>query len=150
MISDTTSIRIAQPAEEVFTFVANPKNLDRWSFGTWQIHIDETGLVRGTSIKDGSQTYVRIAPHPDELLIDYFVGAEADALQPRIFIRIARGDVFGAPNDACLLMMTALRTTGMDSARWEALKATHAVEVDLIRAAVETGYDHRTAKKGQI
>lgn len=143
MTSHTATIRIDLPAEDVFAFVTDPHNLDRWTFGTWQIEVDETGLVHGRSIKDGASILVRIAPHAEQLLVDYFVGTDADALLPRIFIRIARGEAFGAPPDTSMLMMTGIRATGMDDERWASLTAMHLVEVDLIKAAVETGYDHR-------
>ncbi len=144
MTSHTASIRIDRPAEEAFAFVSDPHNLDRWTFGTWHIDVDATGLVHGKSIKDGASILVRIAAHPEQLLVDYLVGTEPQALLPRIFIRIARGEAFGAPPQTCLLLMTGLRATGMDDERWASLSAMHMVEVDLIKAAVETGYDHRT------
>lgn len=143
MTSHTASIRIDRPAEEVFAFVTDPHNLDRWTFGTWHIEVDDTGLVHGKSIKDGASILVRIAAHPEQMLVDYFVGTDADALLPRIFIRIARGEAFGAPSDTCMVIMTGLRAAGMDDDRWASLTAMHLVEVDLIKAAVETGYDHR-------
>jgi hypothetical protein len=39
--------------------------------------------------------------------------------------------------------MTGLRTRDMDDLRWNSLIAAHVVELDLIKSAIETGYDHR-------
>ena len=143
MDTDTAFTRIARPANEVLEFVANPQNLSLWSFGTWAVDIDATGLVRGASIKDGSVTFVRIDPHHELGLVDYHIGPDADELQPRIFIRVVAGPVFGGGENECGLTMTALRSAGMADARWNGLINTHAFEVDLIRSALETGYDHR-------
>ncbi len=144
MNSDTAFTRIARPAGQVFAFLADPENLSLWSFGTWHVEIDETGLIKGRSIKDGSVAYVRIHLHPETLLVDYLIGSDPAHLTPRIFIRLAEGPDFGGHTGECALMMTALRTVGMDDDRWASLKSTHAVEVGLIKSAVETGYDHRT------
>ena len=98
----------------------------------------------GRSRVVGAQVLVRIESHPARLLIDYQCGPSADDLQPRIFVRITPGAVIGASGDSCLLTMTALRTDGMDDVRWKRLTAAHALEVELIKSTLETGFDHRT------
>ena len=143
MSADTAFARIQRPADEVLDFIAKPENLSLWSFGTWSVEIDDTGLISGKSIKDGAPILVRIRPHPDQLLVDYLIGTSPDALQPRIFIRVLPGSVMGGSDDECALMMTALRSDGMEDDRWAGLKATHAFEVSLLKSAIETGYDHR-------
>ncbi len=145
MSCDTAFVRIDRPAHTVFDFVADPNNMSLWSFGTWSVEIDETGLIKGTSIKDGAPILVRIAPHRDQLLVDYLIGNDPDQLTARIFIRIMSGTSMGGHDRECGLMMTALRGDGMDDDRWNALKAAHAMEVGLIKSAIETGYDHRNA-----
>ena len=142
--ADTTSVRIDRPAEEVFAFMTDPGKMDLWSFGTWRVSVKSDGLVVGTAIYDGAQVFVRIEPHPARLLIDYQVGSAADNLQPRIFVRVTPGTVIGAAGDSCLLMITALRVDGMDDTRWNRLTRAHALEVELIKSLVETGFDHRT------
>lgn len=144
MSADTAFIRIAKPANAVFGFMADPDKLSLWSFGTWKTEIDaETGIIRGWSMKNGSEIRVRIVPHPDLGLIDYLIGSDPDHLVPRIFVRIVPGSVLGGADGECGLTMTALRTDDMDEARWTAMIATHAVELDLIKSAIETGFDHR-------
>ena len=143
MICDTASTRIECSAKLAFDFMSAPENMSLWSFGTWRARVEADGLVRGTSIKDGSPVCVRIVPDRATHLIDYHVGSDPDVLVPRIFVRIAQGSVLGGTDAQCLLMMTALRDEDMSNARWDALKRAHAFEVDLIKAALETGYDHR-------
>ena len=145
MSCDTAFTRIAKPADEVFAFMSDVNRLGSWALGSWNGTVDETGLIRARSIKDGSPICVRIEAHPEMRLIDYHVGSDPEHLVPRIFARIVEGSTFGAPNNECGLMMSALRTEDMDDARWELLIATHRVEVDMIRAMIESGYDHRSA-----
>lgn len=143
MTCDTATARIECSATAAFDFMSAPETMSLWSFGTWRAEVEADGLVRGTSIKDGSPVCVRIVPDRDAFLIDYHVGPDPDLLVPRIFVRIAKGSSFGGTDAQCLLMMTALRDEDMSNARWDALKRAHAFEVDLIKAALETGYDHR-------
>lgn len=141
MSADTAFIRIDRPVGDVFRFMADPQNLSLWSFGTWRIEVDHNGLVKGASIRDGSVIYVRIDPHPAQNLIDYHVGADPDALLPRVFVRVSPGSVFGGAG--CGLTMTAIRTEGMDDNRWRSLIASHVTELEIIKSHLETGYDHR-------
>ncbi|MCY3996831.1 MAG: hypothetical protein OXF07_11870 [Rhodobacter sp.] len=144
MSRGTAFIRVRRSEDEVFAFMADPEQMSLWSFGTWRAEIDDTGLVRGTSIRDGAVIYVRIEAHPEQWLIDYHVGTAPDTLSPRVFARVTPGDVFGDGLGAGLAL-TAIRTAEMDDARWDSLTATHRVELDIVKSALETGYDHRTA-----
>ncbi len=144
MSCNTAFIRVRRSVDDVFAFMADPANMSLWSFGTWRTEIDACGLVRGTSIKDGAVIYVRIEAHPEQRLIDYHVGAAPDSLSPRIFGRVTSEDVFGDGLGAGLAL-TVLRTAEMDDARWDILIATHRVELDIVKSALETGHDHRTA-----
>ena len=144
MSCDTALVRIDRREADVLAFMSDPEQMSLWSFGTWRTRIDPDGLVRGTSIKDGAPICVRIQPHPAQMLIDYHVGPAPETLSPRIFARVTPASVF-ADGGGCGLSLTVLRTAGMDDARWASLKATHVVELDIIKSALETGYDHRTA-----
>ncbi len=144
MSCDTAFIRVRRSADDVFAFMADPERMSLWSFGTWRTEIDDAGLVRGTSIKDGTVIYVRIEAHPEQRLIDYHVGAAPDILSPRVFGRVTPEDVFG-DDLGTGLALTVIRTAEMDDVRWDSLTATHRVELDIIKSALETGYDHRTS-----
>lgn len=143
MTCDTASVRIAKPADEVFAFMADPANLDLWSYGTWRIRVESDGLIRGTSIHNGGTIFLRIKAHPETRLIDYFLGSTPDDLDPRIFARVISGDAMGAAQDQAFLMLVALRSEGMNDERWQNLMTAHAFEVGLIKSVIETGFDHR-------
>ena len=144
MTCDTAFIRISRPADEVLAFMSDPRQMSLWSFGTWRTEIDASGLVRGVSIRDGAVIYARVEAHREQGLIDYHLGRVPDALLPRVFARVMSEEVFG-DGDGAGLAMTAFRAAGMDDARWDSLKAMHLVELDLIKSALETGFDHRSA-----
>ena len=144
MSCDTAFIRVKRSADEVFAFMADPANMSLWSLGTWRTEIDDTGLVRGTSIKDGAVIYVRIEAHPGQRLIDYHLGAAPGALSARVYGRVTSEDVFGDDLGAGLAL-TAFRPAEMDDARWHSLTAAHRVELDIVKSALETGHDHRAA-----
>ncbi len=144
MMCDTAFIRIRRSADDVFAFMSDPEQMSLWSFGTWRTEIDGSGLVRGASIRDGAVVYARVEAHQDQGLIDYHLGHSPDALVPRVYVRVTSEEVFGDGNGTGLAM-TAFRASGMDDARWNSLKTSHQVELDLIKSALESGYDHRSA-----
>jgi len=123
--------------------MADPNKLGQWALGAWNGTVDETGMIHANSLCDGAAIYVRVMPHPETALIDYLVGTLPDGLKPRIFARVVPGAVLGGADHECGLMMSALRTDDMNDARWASLIATHAVEIDLIKSAIESGYDPR-------
>ena len=144
--ADIKTAVIGKPAGEVFAFMADPHRLDLWSFGTWRVEVADDGLVKGTAIYDGSHTYVRIDAQPDRLLVDYAVGSAPDALSPRIYARVTPGDILGIDPGHAMLSIVALRTAGMDNERWQGLTNAHAFEAGLIKAILESGFDHRTLR----
>lgn len=74
------SIEISASVERTFAFMTDPKAMDRWSFGTWKTVLHEGGLVEGSSIFDGSVTWVRIDGDKVRGTIDYHLGKDRDAL----------------------------------------------------------------------
>lgn len=143
MSCDIVEARIACPVDKVFGFMSDPQKMDLWSFGTWKIDVARDGLVRGTSIMDGVPICVRIVPYADAGVIEYLIGATPDALVARIFARVVPASNAGGEAGHSILMMVALRDDAMEDTRWQGLKTAHAFEIGLIKAALESGYDHR-------
>lgn len=143
MLTDAQSIVVDKSAAEVFAFMADPANLDLWSFGTWKTTLFDDGLVEGTAIFDGSKIYLKIDPFEQRWLIDYWIGVNPDVLQPRIFVRITPAEVAGLADNSSVLTMTAIRSSAMVDERWQRLTASHTFELQLIKSLIETGYDHR-------
>ena len=137
--SHITSIIVKKPASEVFTFMADPAKLSKWSIGTWSTELLPDGLVLGTSLFDGSKGYVRIDPQPQRHSIDYHLGATPDALVPRIEVRVVPGPHLGVEDRISVLTFVAWRTATMDDDRWRRLTAAHELEVVLIKNLLESG-----------
>lgn len=133
------SIVIARAAAEVFAFMSDPAKLHRWSFGTWETEIAPDGLVTGTSIFDGTRTFVRIEPDAERLSIDYHLGTDAANLAPRIAVRIVPGGRLGLEAASAVLTFLAWRTAAMTDERWRRLTASHEFEAVLIKSLLENG-----------
>ncbi|MBM3547230.1 MAG: hypothetical protein FJX54_09760 [Alphaproteobacteria bacterium] len=131
------SIELAVAADRAFAFMSDPKAMDRWSFGTWKIVLHEGGLVEGSSIFDGSVTWVKIDADKSRGVIDYHLGKEASALTPRIMARVIPGERLDLGQDKCVLSMIAWRTKTMPDERWKRLVASHEFEMFLLKSLIE-------------
>ncbi len=137
--SHIASVAVGAAAGSVFTRMADEKNLHRWSFGTWKTEIAADGLVLGTSLFDGSRTYVRIDADRARLIIDYHLGADASKLVPRIQLRVVPGGHLGLGDDESVLTFIAWRSETMDDERWRRLTTSHEMEVMLVKSLIESG-----------
>lgn len=135
--SHITSVVVKRAATAVYAFMADPAKLPRWSFGTWHIEVVADGLVRGTSLFDGSQILVRIQGDPQQRRIDYYLGSDPQKLVPRIEVRVVPGEQLGLEPESCVLTFMAWRAEVMDDDRWRRLTASHEMEVMLIKALLE-------------
>ncbi len=141
----TASIDVAAPAEAAFAYLADPAKLDTWSFGTWKTELHEGGLVEGRAIFDGAVTWVRIDADAQRLSIDYHLGADRNALTPRISARIVPGERLGLDAGSCVVTFVAWRPRAMPDQRWRRLTASHEFEVFLVKALIERGEGDRKA-----
>lgn len=137
--SHITSIVVKKAADAVFSIMADPAKLQRWSFGTWETEIADDGLVSGTSIFDGARIFVRIDADAERLSIDYRLGTDPNRLVPRINVRIVPGPNLGLETESCVLSFIAWRAAGMDEDRWRRLTASHEFEVVLLKNLIENG-----------
>lgn len=137
--SHITSAVVNAPADGVFARMADVKNLHRWSFGTWKTEIGADGLVRGTSLFDGSNIHVRIDADEKRHIIDYHLGIDPQKLVPRIQLRVVPGTHVGLGDEQSVLTFIAWRSETMDDDRWRRLTAAHEMEVVLIKAMIESG-----------
>ena len=136
-IAHQSSIVIAREAAIVFQLMSDPSQLNRWSFGTWQTEILDDGLIQGTSIFDGARILVRIDADPARLSIDYHLGQTAEALVPRINVRIVPGPNLGLEAASSVLTFLAWRSAAMSDERWHRLTISHEFEAVLIKNLLE-------------
>ncbi|QIG52007.1 hypothetical protein G5V57_32490 [Nordella sp. HKS 07] len=137
--SHITSAVVKAEARSVFARMADAQKLHRWSFGTWKTEIGEDGLVRGTSLFDGSSIHLRIDAYETRHIIDYHLGVDPQKLVPRIQVRVVPGEHVGLDSGHSVLTFIAWRSEAMDDDRWRRLTASHEMEVMLIKAMIESG-----------
>lgn len=137
--SHIASIVVNRDADATFAFMADAKNLHRWSFGTWETRISADGLIEGKSLFDGSTAYVRIDADAGRRSVDFHIGLDPEKLAPRILVRVVPGLTVGLGEDTSVLTFIAWRSAAMDDDRWRRLTASHELEVVLIKSLLESG-----------
>jgi hypothetical protein len=136
--SHITSIVVNCPAPDLFARLSDPKNLHRWSFGTWKTELRGDGLIHGMSLFDGAGILVRIDKDETRLSIDYHLGPEPQKLVPRIQLRMVPGSHVGLGDDQSVLTFIAWRSEAMDDDRWRRLTAAHEMEAVLVKSLIES------------
>lgn len=135
-VGHAATVLVHVPSSTALRFLTDPVSLGRWSLGCMHTRQDEDGLVRGTSMFDGSESCTRIDADEARSLVDYHVGS-AGRLQPRISARVLPGEATGLPDTACYITLQAWRTPQMSEERWRRLCAAHDAEVWVIKALLE-------------
>ena len=123
--------------DDAFSYLSDAHRLGEWSLGCWETRVEASGLVRGTSLFDGTGTFVQVIPAPEQRTVDFAVGDDPGALVRRISARIVPGEDVGGPADSSLVVLTAWRTSSMDDARWQRLMVAHEAEILLLRHRIE-------------
>lgn len=125
------SVDCAAAPHAALAFLADGLRLGRWGLGSMDTVEVAPGLVRGTSLFDGSHSYIRPVADEASATVTYHVGSTPEALSPRI-----RASVQPGPR-GCTVSLHAQRAPGMDEARWQRLVRCHEVEILLIQAQLE-------------
>jgi hypothetical protein len=125
------------PAEAAFAFLADAAKVGTWTLGSWAARPVDDRVVRGTSLFDASEAYVRADADPTRLAVDFAIGDVRDELVPRITARVVPGPTLGLDKGQCVVTLLAWRTAAMSDERWQRLKASHDVEILLLRARIE-------------
>jgi hypothetical protein len=137
----SVGVEVNLPGESVFRYLSDPQKLGRWALGCFNTQsAGKEGLYKGTSLFDGSETWVRIETDAKRFIIDYHVG-DSDQQLPRISTRIMPGPTYGGNSSQCIVSMMAWRTKDMSDSRWHRLCATHDAEILLIQSQLESQAD---------
>jgi len=122
-------------AKQAFEYVADGIRQGEWTLGCWDREQIGDDLFRGRSLYDGQETYVRVLPRRELLLVDFEVGAAPEALVPRISVRVRpRGE------RACTVTLMAWRTPDQDDESWERVRDLHRAELHLIKGRLELAF----------
>jgi hypothetical protein len=127
---------VERSAADAFAFLSDPTTHGGWAIGSFAATEQPNGLMMGRSLIDGGETWVKIEPHPDLMIIDYSVGTP-DKLLPRISTRVIPGPVLALGPDQCMVTMTAWRPADMSDARWARVCVTHDAEILMIAGQIE-------------
>jgi hypothetical protein len=122
------------PVPQALAHLSEQAGMARWILGLWDCREVGEGLFAGASLFDGAQGFVRVVVDAARGEVDYWVGAEPQALARRIRATVLAGESLGHPAGTSLVTLEAWRTAGMDDARWARLQITHETEIELIRA----------------
>ena len=131
--SHSVSVLCSVPAQQALDFLADGLELGRWALGCWDTVPIGAGVVRGRSLFDGQESYVRPVADREHLSVTYHVGGSPDALRARIEAVVEPVGGSGS-SPACRIALRAQRGPDMDEARWMRLVRCHEVEVLLIQS----------------
>ncbi len=71
---------VSAGAQQAFEYMADGLKQGEWTFGSWNRRQLEERLFVGTSMFDGTETYIRIDPDPERLMIYYHLGPDPNFL----------------------------------------------------------------------
>ena len=135
-----SAIVVAVPAETAFAYLSDGLAQSDWALGSMKREQIGDQLFRGTSLFDGSETFVRISADESLLLVDYAVGPSLDQM-PRVnSARIVPGPLLGHPADSCVVTLMKWRTAGQSDALWERGCATFDTEIHMIKGRLELAF----------
>jgi hypothetical protein len=134
----TTVIEV--PAETAFAYLSDGLEQSDWALGSWNREQIGDQLFRGTSLFDGSETFVRITADPTWLIVDYAVGPSLEQM-PRVnSARIVPGPELGYPAGTCVVTLIKWRTPGQSDEQWQRGCVTFDTEIHMIRGRLELGF----------
>ena len=132
-LHDATSIVIHATRDQILDFLGDVREMTTWSLGTWTIRDAGGGLHEGRSLFDGAAILFRSEIDRSAGSIRWWLGQTPDALHPRIMAQVVAGPLQGS---SVMTLMT-WRLPGMDDDRWRRIRATHELEVCVIKQKIE-------------
>ena len=125
------------PAQAAFEYLADAERVGEWALGCWDARPAADGVVRGTSLFDGTPAFVRTLPAADSMTVDFEVGVDPGRLERRISARVVAGGDLDGDTRRSLVILLAWRTEAMDDERWRRLTVAHDAEMLMLRARIE-------------
>ena len=139
-LGHASTVLVEVPAETAFAYLADGLKQSDWTLGSWNREDLGDGLFRGTSLFDGTYTYVRLEPEPASLLVDYWVGTDPDRLLRLNSARIVPGPAVGRPEGTCLVTLLKWRTPSQSDEAWAVACGIFDTEVHMIKGRLELGF----------
>jgi hypothetical protein len=139
-LSHAATAAVAVPAGTAFAYLADGLKQSEWTLGSWDRERLGDGLFRGTSLFDGSDTYVRLCPDEESLLIDYWVGPSPEHMLRVNSARIVPGPAIGRPEGTCLVTLLKWRMPSQSDEDWARACVTFDTEIHMIKGRLELGF----------
>jgi hypothetical protein len=136
-LAHCVSVLCDAPAADAFAYLADAERIGEWALGCWDTRMGDDDVVRGTSLFDGTPSFVRVRSAAESRTVDFEVGGDPEHLVRRISARVVGGDDLEGDRRRSLVILLAWRTDSMDDDRWRRLIAAHDAEVLLLRERIE-------------
>lgn len=133
----TSTTVVNKPAKEVIAYLADGMKHDEWALGCLQRREIQENLFVGRSLLDGGETYVRLQPDFENLLVHADVGRDENELLPRVLIRVVPGEVLNRSPDSCVVSLITWRWEMSDD-DWLKICVSHETEMFIIRTKLES------------
>jgi hypothetical protein len=134
------SLEIAVPAEHAFAYLSDGLKQSDWTLGSWNREQVGENLFRGTSLFDGSDTYVRLHPSAETLVVDYDVGSSPERMLRVNSARVVAGPLVGRAESTCVVTLMKYRTPSQTDAEWERACVAFDTEIHMIKGRLELGF----------
>ena len=109
----------------------------RWTWGSYERQEVQPGVFMGHSVFTGKETYVRLRPDPDRLLVDYDVGPSADSMRFRNSSRVIPGPALELGDNQSVITLLTWRLNSQGDAAWVQAGTIHEAEMFLIKGLLE-------------
>jgi hypothetical protein len=139
-LGHAATVLVEVPAEAAFAYLSDGLKQSDWALGSWRREHLGDGLFRGTSLFDGSDTYVRLEPEPASLLIDYWVGLDPERMLRVNSARVVPGPAVGRAEGTCLVTLMKWRTPSQSDDEWARACVVFDTEVHMIKGRLEVGF----------
>jgi len=141
----SVSAHVDVPIDYAFGRCCDPVALGRWTLGSMGFAAtDRPGVYRGTSLFDGTETFMEMTVHIHLWLVDFLVGS-IDVREPRVSVRLTPGPLWGFGKETSLFSMSTWRASWMDDGRWTRTCFTHETEALLFKAQTEAAWAEGSA-----
>jgi hypothetical protein len=130
---------VESSAEDAFRYMSDGLKQGEWTFGSWNRRQVGEGLFVGTSMFDGTETYIKIETDPERLMVYYHLGPDPEDLVARNMVRVVPAKVVQGEAGRCLVTLLAWRSAFMSDLRWKQLCVSHESQMFIIKARIEAG-----------
>ena len=132
-----STAEVAVSAEEAFAYLSDGLRQSDWALGSMRREQIGDRLFRGTSLFDGSETFVQVSPDPAALLVDYEVGPSRERMLRVNAVRVVPGPLVGRPEGTCLVTLMKWRTPSQTDEEWRRACVTFDTEIHMIKGRLE-------------